>query len=182
VELFSIFGRILLKDNGVENKLNSVTKKAEETSLTISKLGEKTQSFGESLSKVGKSLFTHLTLPIGAAAGAVVKFADKSSDLYEAQNVVENTFKKSAKAIEAWTNTTAKSAGISKTSSSQWVGFMGAMLKSSGVSEKAAANMSKNLVQLTGDMSSFYNISTSDMWEKIRSGISGETEPLILAA
>jgi len=31
-------------------------------------------------------------------------------------------------------------------------------------------------------MSSFYNISTSDMWEKIRSGISGETEPLILAA
>jgi len=155
-----------------------VTKKAEETSLTISKLGEKTQSFGESLSKVGESLFTHLTLPIGVAAGAVVKFADKSSDLYEAQNVVENTFKKSAKAIEAWTNTTAKSAGISKTASSQWVGFMGAMLKSSGVSEKAAANMSKNLVQLTGDMSSFYNISTSDMWEKIRSGISGETEPL----
>ena len=178
MELFSIFGRILLKDNGVENKLNSVTKKAEETSLTISKLGEKTQSFGESLSKVGKSLFTHLTLPIGVAAGAVVKFADKSSDLYEAQNVVENTFKKSAKSIEAWTNTTAKSAGISKTASSQWVGFMGAMLKSSGVSEKAAANMSKNLVQLTGDMSSFYNISTSDMWEKIRSGISGETEPL----
>ncbi len=119
-----------------------------------------------------------LGLGIKALAEDAYKFATSASDLVEAQNVVETTFKTSGKAIEAWTGTTAKSAGISKTASTQWVGFMGAMLKSSGVSESSSASMSKNLVQLTGDMSSFYNVGTSDMWEKIRSGISGETEPL----
>lgn len=178
MEIFSVFGRILLKDDGVEEKLKNINDKAEETDSKISKLGESMTKIGEGLSKFGQSLITHVTLPLAAAGAGIVKLADKASDLNEAQNVIENTFKKSAKAIEAWTNTTANSAGISKTASSQWVGFMGAMLKSSGVSENASASMSKNLVQLTGDMSSFYNISTSDMWEKIRAGISGETMPL----
>jgi Glu-tRNA(Gln) amidotransferase subunit E-like FAD-binding protein len=38
--------------------------------------------------------------------------------------------------------------------------------------------MGKALVQLAGDMSSFYNLDNETAWEKIRSGISGETEPL----
>lgn len=178
VEIFSVFGRILLKDDGVEEKLKNINDKAEETDSKISKLDESIAKVGEGLSKFGQSLITHVTLPLAAAGAGIVKLADKASDLNEAQNVIENTFKKSAKAIEAWTNTTANSAGISKTASSQWVGFMGAMLKSSGVTEQTAGDISKNLVQLTGDMSSFYNISTSDMWEKIRSGMSGETMPL----
>ena len=42
MELFSIFGRILLKDDGVENKLDSVTKKAEEIESKLTQLGKKT--------------------------------------------------------------------------------------------------------------------------------------------
>ena len=38
--------------------------------------------------------------------------------------------------------------------------------------------MSKNLTQLTYDLASFYNISTSDAFQKLESGISGELEPL----
>jgi len=114
---------------------------------------------------------------VGTGLG-LFKLAESASDLGEAQNVVETTFKASGKAIEAWAKTTKASAGISETASTQWVGFMGAMLKSSGVSETAAEGMSEKLVQLTGDMSSFYNVDTKDMWEKLRSGISGETEPL----
>jgi len=136
---------------------------------------------GKSFEKAGKTIATAgkiISVAIVAGAVAGFKLVESASNLVEAQNVVETTFKKSGKAIEAWTNGTAKSAGIGKTNATQWVGFMGAMLKSSGVSETSSASMSKNLVQLTGDMSSFYNVSTSDMWEKLRSGISGETEPL----
>lgn len=178
MELFSVFGRVVLNDNGVEDKLKNINQKAQEADSKLSQLGENISKFGEGLTKVGESLVTHLTLPLAAAGAGMVKLAEKASDLNEAQNVIENTFKKSSKAIEEWTNTTANSAGISKTASSQWVGFMGAMLKSSGVTEQKAGDMSKTLVQLTGDMSSFYNIGTSDMWEKIRAGISGETMPL----
>ncbi len=106
------------------------------------------------------------------------KLAEKSSALAESQNVVEQTFKSSAKAIKDWTLTTAKSAGISQLNAMMWSGSMGAMLKSSGVTENYANIMSRSLVQLSGDMSSFYNLAAGDAWEKIRAGIAGETEPL----
>lgn len=38
--------------------------------------------------------------------------------------------------------------------------------------------MSKKLTELSADMASFYNLSNDMAFEKIRSGISGETEPL----
>jgi phage-related protein len=172
LKLFSIFGELLLKDTASAN---------------IDKVGEKARGlsgvFESSFGKIG-SLALKLGGIIGLGFGIKelatkgYELAESASDLSEAQNVVEQTYKSSSKAIEAWTQTTAKSAGISQTASTQWVGFMGAMLKSSGVTEQKSGDMSKSLVQLTGDMSSFYNVGTSDMWEKIRSGISGETEPL----
>lgn len=163
-----MFGSVFVNDTA-SSALDSIEQKAGEADSKITSLGEKMSSFGEGLSKVGEGLITHITLPIAGATAGIIKLADKASDLSEANNVIENTFKSSATAIEAWTKTTADSAGISQTASAQWVGFMGAMLKSSGVSEQSAADMSKKLVQLTGDMSSFYNVGTSDMWEKIRS-------------
>lgn len=177
-----------------QSALNNVQKEEKENSSSAAKLGKAFQDFAkkskESTSSV-KSNFSDLkksivgaVATIGAGLGlksiaqGIYSLAESASDLVEAQNVVESTFKTSAKSIEAWTDTTAESAGIGKTSATQWSGFMGAMLKSSGITESSAAGMSKSLVQLTGDMSSFYNVGTDEMWEKIRSGISGETEPL----
>lgn len=154
------------------------------------KLGKSAQSASEKIKghfSGLKSVFSGLTssvlgmglgMGISGIAHGIYNLAESASNLSEAQNVVENTFKKSSKSVEDWTNTTAKSAGVGKTAAMQWSGSMGAMLQSSGVTETAAATMSEKLVQLTGDMSSFYNVGTSEMWEKIRSGISGETEPL----
>jgi hypothetical protein len=47
-----------------------------------------------------------------------------------------------------------------------------------GVASDRAYTMSKNLTQLTYDLASFVNISTSDAFQKLESGISGELEPL----
>lgn len=176
----------------LKNKSDNAEKSIKNLGDEEDKTAKKSASLRDSLKNLGNHLGSGIagaakvtadavvglgTAAAGAAVG-VFKLSESASDLGEAQNVVEQTFKKSNKAIEQWTNTTANSAGISKTASTQWVGFMGAMLKSSGITENSAAIMSKALIQLTGDMSSFYNVGTSDMWEKIRSGISGETEPL----
>lgn len=157
----------MLRDNGVESTIKKHDSAA-------SKLGKTFGAIGKTAAVAG----TAIVAGMGAGLAIGYKLAESASNLAEAQNVVETTFKKSGKAIEAWAKTTAKTAGISETASTQYVGFMGAMLKSSGVSEKASEGMSEKLVQLTGDMSSFYNVDTKDMWEKLRSGISGETEPL----
>ena len=167
IEIFSLVGSILINDNGVESTIKKHDSAASKLSNTFGTVG-----------KVAMVAGAAIVAGMGAGLAIGYKLAESASNLSEAQNVVETTFKKSGKAIEAWAKTTAKTAGISETASTQYVGFMGAMLKSSGVTEKSSETMSKSLVQLTGDMSSFYNVDTKDMWEKLRSGISGEAEPL----
>lgn len=177
-----------------QSALQMAQKEEKESTSSSAKLGKAFQDFAKKSKDSTSSVKSHFSdlkssilgavATIGAGLGfksaiqGIYNLAESASDLVEAQNVVESTFKTSAKSIEAWTDTTAESAGIGKTAATQWSGFMGAMLKSSGITESSAATMSKSLVQLTGDMSSFYNVGTDEMWEKIRSGISGETEPL----
>ncbi len=114
-------------------------------------------------------------------AGAVafgVKSIDLASDLNEVQNVVDTTFGSSADKINKWAKTAGESFGLSELAAKQYTSTMGAMLKSMGMSEDATTDMSIALAGLAGDMASFYNLDAADAFEKLRSGISGETEPL----
>jgi hypothetical protein len=52
------------------------------------------------------------------------------------------------------------------------------MMKSSGMAGNEIVKMSTDLAGLAADMASFYNLDFETAFEKIRSGISGETEPL----
>lgn len=117
----------------------------------------------------------------GMAAGAVafgVKSIDLASDLAEVQNVVDVTFGDGAEEINQWAESAGAAFGLSELSAKQYSSTIGAMLKSMGLSSEATQEMSLALTGLAGDMASFYNLDASDAFEKLRSGISGETEPL----
>ena len=101
-----------------------------------------------------------------------------ASDLTEVQNVVDVAFGNSSKVVDEWAQNTIDSVGLSELSAKQYAGTMGAMLKSSGLAGNAVNDMSMSITELAGDMASFYNLDTDVAFEKIRSGISGETEPL----
>ena len=109
-----------------------------------------------------------------SALGAV----EYASDLTEVQNVVDVTFGNMADSINKWAEGTLHAVGLNELSAKQYAGTMGAMLKSSGITGDAVAKMSTNITELAGDMASFYNLSGDEAFEKIRAGISGETEPL----
>lgn len=114
-------------------------------------------------------------------AGAVafgVKSIGLASDLNEVQNVVDTTFGDSADQVNKWAESAGKSFGLSELSAKQYTSTLGAMLKSMGMSEDATTDMSIALAGLAGDMASFYNLDPAEAFEKLRSGISGETEPL----
>jgi len=167
MELFRLFGSILIDNKDANNELDKTDKKGE--------------SLGQKFGHITKTVAIMGTAIVGAGAvagGALFALANKASNLSEAQNVVNETFKTSKDSILAWAKTLADSAGISETNATKFVGAMGAMLLSSGLTEDAAAGMAKSMVQLAGDMSSFYNLDNETAWEKIRAGISGETEPL----
>ena len=155
------------------------------------------QEARDELAKVGASLdqveqktqktsstFGQLAKAIGLAAiarqtfNAVKSGVDYASDLAEVQNVVDVTFGSSAAVIDDWSKTCLKAYGMNEVSAKKYAGTLGAMMKSSGITGDAVTQMSQDMVGLAGDMASFYNLDLETAFTKIRSGISGETEPL----
>ncbi|HET6499070.1 MAG TPA: hypothetical protein VFH17_08480 [Coriobacteriia bacterium] len=101
-----------------------------------------------------------------------------STDLIEVQNVVDTTFGGMSATINEWANGALQQFGLTELQAKQFSGTMGAMLKSSGLSGDQMVRMSTDLSGLAGDFASFYNLDHEEAFTKIRSGISGETEPL----
>lgn len=134
------------------------------------------KKFGNTLLKVGAAV------GLAFGVGALVNFGKESiklaSDIQEVQNVIDVTFGQGARQIEEFAQSAAAAFGLSELSAKQYTGTMGAMLKSSGLATDQAQEMSTTLAGLAGDMASFYNLDTDTAFEKIRAGISGETEPL----
>ena len=100
------------------------------------------------------------------------------SDLTEVQNVVDTTFGKMSSKIDEFSKSAIKQFGLSETAAKRYSSTMGSMLKSMGMSTDQAYDMSTTLAGLAGDIASFYNLSADEAFAKIRSGISGQTEPL----
>lgn len=135
-----------------------------------------------------ESSFTGALKSMGAAiaASGIAKMLmdfgkqaiDAASDLEEVQNVVDVTFEESASEIDSWAKNAIKQFGLTETQAKRFASTMGAMMKSSGIASKDIVEMSENLSGLAADMASFYNLDFDEAFNKIRSGISGETEPL----
>lgn len=133
-------------------------------------------AFGKVFGKIGKMAVAAFSVT------AITKFAtsaiDLASDLEEVQNVIDVTFGEGNAKIEAFAQSSMKAYGLSELSAKQYMGTMGAMLKSMGLTQTAVETMSMDMTGLAGDIASFYNLDTDEAFAKIRSGISGETEPL----
>lgn len=71
-----------------------------------------------------------------------------------------------------------KKFGMTELQAKKFNGTLGAIMKSSGVSGKSLVKMSTDLTGLAGDMASFYNLEPDEAFDKLRSAISGETEPM----
>ena len=100
------------------------------------------------------------------------------SDITEVENVVDTAFGRMAKHAYDFADTAKEQFGLSELAAKQYSGTMMAMLKSSGVAIPQAAEMSTTLAGLAGDIASFYNLETDEAFYKLRSAISGETEPM----
>ncbi|MDD5016547.1 MAG: LysM peptidoglycan-binding domain-containing protein [Eubacteriales bacterium] len=153
----------------------------------LNKAEKKTSVFGDVvkanlLSDVIMGGFNKLGNAIGGAFDKLNNFAkiglETASNLTEVQNVVDTTFGKSASIINDFSKKASTAFGLSELSAKKFNGTMGAMLKSTGLSGESVVDMSVALTGLSGDMASFYNLKPEEAFEKLRSGISGETEPL----
>lgn len=145
-------------------------------SAALDQLEDHTNKSTDAFSRLAKAI--GLVMIARKALDTIKTGIDYASDLAEVQNVVNVTFGSATEAINSWSKECLAAYGMNEVSAKRYAGTIGAMLKSSGLAGDAIVDMSKDMVGLAGDMASFYNLDLETAFEKIRSGISGETEPL----
>lgn len=145
-------------------------------SVALDQLEDHTNKSTDAFSRLAKAI--GLVMIARKALDTIKTGIDYASDLAEVQNVVDVTFGSATEAINSWSKECLAAYGMNEVSAKRYAGTIGAMLKSSGLAGDAIVDMSKDMVGLAGDMASFYNLDLETAFEKIRSGISGETEPL----
>jgi len=145
-----------------------LSKKAEEAS-------QKLKAAGSSITSAGQGLSLAVTAPLVAAGTAAVKLA---SDTNEAINKVEVAFQDNAQGVKDWSDTTLNRFGISQGTALDMASTYGDMATSMGLNTQQAEVMSKTLVGLAGDLSSFKNISIEIADTALKSVFTGETESL----
>ena len=159
----------------LESDLVDVNRRFEQMQDEVDETKSCIGSLENAFSKVG-------AVVAGLGIGMIVKqqvaeAVGYASDLTEVQNVVDTVFGESS-AVNGWAQNTLYAVGLNELSAKQFAGTMGAMLSSSGVAEEQIESMSMSIAELAGDMASFYNLEGEEAFNKLRSGISGETEPL----
>jgi hypothetical protein len=145
--------------------------------------GSEKAAFGlRTMDKAAVSFAKQLTkmVAIGGAVAGVIgqNLVSAASNLQEAQNKVTAVFGESAQEIQRWADGTARSLGISERAALEAVGTYGNLFRAFGMSAGAAQEMSVRLVELAADMASFNNVPIDEALLALRSGLSGETEPL----
>ena len=133
---------------------------------------------GADLKKGFEKAFAPALVGFAAVAVGAKKAVDAASALNEQITKNHAVFKGSAPEIEKWSETTAKSIGVSQRAALEATGVFGNMLVPMGIARKEAAGMSKRMVTLGADMASFNDASPEETLDALRSGLAGETEPL----
>lgn len=179
-------GQVVFEITGDNSKIKqSLT----DTTQTIKNESKKwDDSVDDSSGNISDSLIGAFTAVVGSAAFVKVgkmllqlgvESINLASDLEEVQNVVDVTFgAEGSKKIEKWANEASAKFGLTELQAKRYSSTLGAMMKSSGMTEDEIADMSMNLAGLAADMASFYNMDFDTAFSKIQSGMAGMSMPL----
>lgn len=162
---------------------------SKEAIANLKKLGTETNKIGADMDKgIGSvlknilpSFKTIATVGAAAFAGAAVgayKLTQNASNLSESMSKVDAVFGQSSDTIQDFAKTTAGSLGITRQAALEAAGTFGNLIQAFGLTRADAATMSEDLVRLAADLASFNNVPIDEVFGALRSGLSGETEPL----
>lgn len=144
-------------------------------SESMDKAGSKMKAVGDKISSAGKTLSTAVTLPLLGIGTAATKMA---MDAVESENLFEVAMGGVADDARKWSEETSKALGLNAYNVRNNMATYNSMLTSMGLATDESLEMSQGLTQLSYDMASFYNLNPEEAFNKLKSGISGEAEPL----
>lgn len=170
--------------NRVATAITPLATQMEKVAAGFSAFPARIQRLLKSNTVLGKS-YVNLAAKISLAymgmrriAGVIANWITDSNSYIENMNLFNVSMGQFAKEAQNYAEQVGEIMGINP---GEWMRNQGVFMTITdgfGVASDRAYIMSKNLTQLTYDLASFYNISTSDAFQKLESGISGELEPL----
>ena len=155
---------------------DELEKVKKQTTSTTSHVERQTSKMASSFRKIAGVVVAALSITALIAFGK--SCIQLGSDLAEVQNVVDVTFGSMSKQVDAFSKNAITQFGLSELTAKKYMGTYGAMAKSFGVTGEAGYQMSAAITGLTGDVASFYNLSTDEAYTKLKSIFTGETESL----
>lgn len=167
--------------SNLSNVSNDIVKETEKTNDSISKqMTVMSKNATKNASGFIRTIRKKLVAAFGTVAtGAFIKSCiEVGSNVTEVQNVVDTAFKDLSWQADQWASNAMTNFGLSELSAKKYMGVFGQMSNAMGITGNAALDMAENVTGLTGDVASFYNLSTDEAYTKLKSIWTGETETL----
>ena len=137
------------------------------------------KSASKSTAGVSTAFKTLKTGIIALGIGKVIKDSITAGmDAIESDSLFETSLGENADAVRSWSDEVSNTLGLNAVAMRKNTGVIYNMTSSMGVAEDNALKMSKGISLLSEDMASFYNLDSSEAFNKLRAGLTGETEPL----
>lgn len=155
---------------------NELRKEMNNANKSISGLQKSASKSASGVTSAFKMLKTGI---IALGIGKVIKDSIQSGmDAIESDSLFETSLGNSADAVRSWSDEVSNALGLSAVSMRKNTGVIYNMTSSMGVAEDNALKMSQGISLLSEDMASFYNLDSEEAFNKLRAGLTGETEPL----
>ena len=153
-----------------------VQKEINNTNKTISTLKKSADKSQAGVMSAFNKLKTGI---VALGIGKVIKDSIMSGmNAIESDSLFQTSLGAIADDVRAWSEEISNALGLDAVAMRKNTGVIYNMTTSMGVAEDNAIKMSKGISLLTEDMASFYNLNTTEAFNKLRAGLTGETEPL----
>lgn len=174
---------VVIKIEGeASNITSSLDKLATTLDIIASKLDKSNNKLNNNVSKMDKiskaikslglaAIFQKLTSSLGG-------LINKSADYIENLNLFYVSLGKNAEEAKKFADNFSSALSVDPSNVYRYLGLFNSLIEGFGVSSDKAYIMSKNLTQLSYDFASFYNLPIDQAMQKLKSGISGEIEPM----
>jgi hypothetical protein len=168
--------KVTADTTGLDAGLKTAQQGIKDVDASVKTAGTGMNNFMGNLKKLGA------TMGVVFAGAQIANFAKDAvmaaSTMNESVSKVQVVFQEGSEEVLKFGKNAAESMGISNQKAIEAVGTYGNLLQAVGLTREKSQEMSTTMVQLAGDLASFNNTSVDDALNALRSGLSGETEPL----
>ena len=168
--------------NATTNALNGLPTNLRKAANEIDNLSSKNKKIKDTnslLSKLSSSLkLGTLFIGIKGIASTIGKFINLSNEYVDNLNLFYVSMGKMTNEAKEFVNTFSGKLGVDPSNVMRSVAFFNTLAKGFGIADEEAYKMSKNLTQLSYDISSLLEIPIEDSMQKVKSGFAGELEPM----